>query len=70
MQHPYVFGGDDVNKHASIHVPDLDETWFECQNIRVEYREGIGIAFPCNDPVWSSTPSISVNKERVIRVAE
>lgn len=70
MQHSHVFGSDDVNQHAGIHVTNLDEAWLKCQDVRVENRKRVRIALPSDDPVRSSTPTIPVNKERVIRVAE
>lgn len=70
MKHSHVFGGNDVNEHAGVHVADLYETWLEREDVRVEDGERVGITLPCDDPVRSSAPTISVNKERVIRVAE
>ena len=70
MQHADVLRRDDMDQHSRIHMSNLDEARLERENIRGEDRESVRRALPCNHPVWPSTPTIPVNKERVIRVAQ
>ena len=70
MQHADILRRDDMHQHSRIHMPNLNETRFESENIRREDGKRVGGTLPSDHPVRSSTPPIPVNKERVIRVAQ
>ena|ERR1700760_1125529 len=70
MQHPNVLSSYDMHKHTSIHVPNFNEVWFKGQNVRIEDGKGIWGAFPSDDPIRPSPPTIATNEERIVCVAE
>jgi hypothetical protein len=70
MQHPNIFGSDDVHKHTIVHVSNFDEMGFECKDIWIENGKICWSSFPGNHPIRTSSPTVSIDEEGVIGVAQ
>lgn len=51
-------------------MPDLNKTGFKCQYVWIEDGKRLRIAFPSNSPIWSSAPTIPINEEGIVSVAQ
>jgi hypothetical protein len=69
MKHSHVLRCDNVDQHASLHVANLDEARFESQNVRIEDGKGVWIAFPSDHPIMSCSPTITIDKDRIVGIA-
>lgn len=70
MEEANVLSSDNVNQPASFHVPYFDEAGLKGEEVRVRESEGGWLPFPCDLPVGSCAPSISVNEEGEIRIIQ
>lgn len=70
MKHSDVLCRKNMDQASTVHMPNLYEAWLEREDIRVEHRKGLWIAFPCDLPIRPCTPTIPIDKEAVISVAE
>lgn len=70
VQHPDVLRSQDMNQHTSLHVSYFDEAGLEGKDVRVEDGKRLRRALPRDLPVRTRPPTIAVDEEREVRVAE
>lgn len=70
MQHPHILRRQNINQHPCIHIPNLNKIRFKRQDIRLEYRKRLRVPLPRNLPLWEGAPTVAVDKEGEVRVAE
>ena len=70
MQHPDILPHHDRHQASRLHIPNLDETWLECQYIRSENRKRCRIPFPIDNPFLSRSPTVAIDEEAKVGVAE
>lgn len=70
MQHADILSSHDVDQFTGLNMPNLDEVGLKRQDVRIGEGEGTRVALPRNPPVWTSSPSISVDKEGEITVVQ
>ena len=70
MKHSHILPGHDVNQFARLNMSDLNETWFESQDVRVVQGKALWRAFPLYLPVWPGSPSVSIDEEAEVGVIE
>lgn len=51
-------------------VSNFNEARFKSKDVWIREGECCRVAFPSNSPVWSSSPSITVNEEGEIGIIE
>lgn len=68
MQHPDILGRNDIHQRRRFQMPNLDKIRLKGQQVRMRQRETARPAFPIDDPVRPSSPTIPVDEEGEIRV--
>lgn len=63
MKHPNVLARQYVDQSTSLNVPDLDEAWLECENVRIRQCKRLRLPFPRNLPIRTCTPAVSIDEE-------
>ena len=70
VQPPNILRSDDVHETATLHVSYLDEAGLKSKDVWIEDGKRLWIAFPCDLPVVSCSPSIAVDEEGIVRVTK
>jgi hypothetical protein len=70
VQPPDILRRDNVHKATTLHVSYFDEAGLKSKDVGVENGKRLWVAFPCDFPVWSCSPTVAVDEEGVVRVTE
>ena len=70
MQHSNISTRHDIYQLTRLNMPDLNEVWLKCQDIRIAERKSRRVAFPSDLPVLTCSPAVPIDEEREVRVIE
>lgn len=70
MKHSNIPPSHDVNQLTRFNVPNLHEVRLKGKYVWVREGKCVGVTFPADLPIWTSPPTVTVDKEREITIVK